>query len=130
MIIAVDFDGTCVTHEFPFIGKEIGAVPVLKELVAKGHKLILFTMRDDKEGKPDENHLTQAIQWFEQHDIKLWGVQANPTQKHWTKSPKAYAELYIDYAALGCPLVIEPDVERPFVDWAGVRIMLTNLGVL
>lgn len=25
MIIAVDFDGTCVTHEFPRVGKEIGA---------------------------------------------------------------------------------------------------------
>lgn len=35
MIIAVDFDGTCVTHEFPRVGKDIGAVPVLKELVGK-----------------------------------------------------------------------------------------------
>lgn len=33
MVIAVDFDGTCVTHEFPKVGKDIGAVPVLKELV-------------------------------------------------------------------------------------------------
>jgi hypothetical protein len=33
MIIAVDFDGTCVTHDFPHVGKDIGAVPVLKELV-------------------------------------------------------------------------------------------------
>lgn len=22
MIIAVDFDGTCVTHEFPYLGKD------------------------------------------------------------------------------------------------------------
>lgn len=29
MIIAVDFDGTCVTHEFPKVGEEIGAAPVL-----------------------------------------------------------------------------------------------------
>ena len=130
MIIAVDFDGTCVTHEFPNLGKDIGAVPVLKDLVAKGHKIILWTMRDDKVDKPDENHLEQAVLWFGQHDIPLWGIQKNPTQKHWSKSPKAFANLYIDDAALGCPLVIEPDVERPFVDWAGVRIMLTNLGVL
>ena len=26
MIIAVDFDGTCVTHEYPNVGKNIGAV--------------------------------------------------------------------------------------------------------
>jgi len=31
MIIAVDFDGTCVTHEYPFLGKDVGAVPTLKE---------------------------------------------------------------------------------------------------
>lgn len=37
MIIAVDFDGTCVTHEFPRVGEEIGAAEVLKELTDKGH---------------------------------------------------------------------------------------------
>lgn len=31
MIIAVDFDGTCVTHEFPRVGAEIGAAEVLKD---------------------------------------------------------------------------------------------------
>ena len=49
MKIGIDFDGTCVTHEYPKIGKDIGAVPVLKELVEKGHKLILNTMRSGKE---------------------------------------------------------------------------------
>lgn len=29
-IIGIDFDGTVVTHDFPKIGKDIGAVPVLK----------------------------------------------------------------------------------------------------
>lgn len=33
MIIGIDFDGTCVKHAFPKIGEEIGAAPVLKELV-------------------------------------------------------------------------------------------------
>ena len=45
MIIAVDFDGTCVSHEYPKVGKDIGAVPVLKALVEIGHKIILNTMR-------------------------------------------------------------------------------------
>lgn len=49
MIIAVDFDGTCVTHEFPYVGKEIGAAEVLKELTDKGHKIILFTMRSHQD---------------------------------------------------------------------------------
>ena len=49
MYIAVDFDGTCVTHEYPNIGKDIGAVPVLKKLTDSGHKIILNTMRSGKE---------------------------------------------------------------------------------
>ena len=32
MIIAIDFDGTCVTDEFPKIGKDIGAVPYSNKL--------------------------------------------------------------------------------------------------
>ena len=54
MIIAVDFDGTCVSHDYPYIGKEIGAAPVLRELVSAGHELILFTMRDGKTLKEAE----------------------------------------------------------------------------
>ena len=49
MDICIDFDGTCVTHEFPIIGRDIGAVPILKSLVDSGHRLILFTMRSKKE---------------------------------------------------------------------------------
>lgn len=30
LYIGIDFDGTCVTHDFPRIGKDIGAQPVLK----------------------------------------------------------------------------------------------------
>ena len=40
MIIALDFDGTCVTHEYPNVGKDIGAVDILRALVAKGHKIM------------------------------------------------------------------------------------------
>ena len=49
MTIAIDFDGTCVTHEYPNIGREIeGCVDVLNELVREGQKLILYTMRSGK----------------------------------------------------------------------------------
>jgi predicted mannosyl-3-phosphoglycerate phosphatase (HAD superfamily) len=48
LYIAVDFDGTCVTHEYPYMGNDIGAVPVLRELAESGFKLILFTMRSGK----------------------------------------------------------------------------------
>ena len=36
-VIALDFDGTVVTHDYPAVGKDIGAEPVLKNLVARVH---------------------------------------------------------------------------------------------
>lgn len=111
LYIGIDFDGTCVTHEYPRVGKDIGAVPVLKKLTDSGHLLILNTMRSGKE-------LDDAAQWFIDNDIPLYGVNENPSQKSWTSSPKVYAHLYIDDAALGCPLKMDNAVsDRPFVDW-------------
>ena len=118
LIICVDFDGTCVTHEYPNIGKEIGATEVLKQLTDKGHKLILFTMRSNRE-------LQDAIYWFKERNIPLFGINENPKQYTWTSSPKPYANLYIDDAALGCPLKYDRMIsDRPFVNW---DIIKTNL---
>jgi hypothetical protein len=114
---AVDFDGTCVTHEYPAIGKDIGAVPVLKALSEYGYMLILWTMRSDKE-------LQDAVDWFTSNNIKLFGVNNNPTQSTWTASPKAYAHMYIDDAALGAPLTTSELSERPYIDWHTVKQML------
>lgn len=139
MDICLDFDGTCVSHEFPDIGKDIGAIPVLRELVANGHRLILFTMRSDRKKKKkvdgieviiEEKVLTEAIAWFERNEIPLYGVQKNPTQRFWTSSPKAYGHLYIDDANLGCPLIYDEECERPYVDWAKVRELLQEKGIL
>lgn len=47
MTIILDFDGTCVTNEFPQVGKNIGAEFVLRRLQESGHKLVLFTARAD-----------------------------------------------------------------------------------
>lgn len=135
IIIAVDFDGTCVTHEFPKVGRDIGAAPVLRRLVANGHKLILFTMRSNVVNPESENpdihlssgnYLDDAVNWFKENDIELWGIQTNPQQSTWTSSPKAYAQLYIDDAALGCPLIYSLH-ERPFVNWNKVEQMLVDL---
>ena len=44
LVIAVDFNGTCVTYCYPEgTGEDIGAVPVLKRLLAEGHQLVLMT---------------------------------------------------------------------------------------
>jgi hydroxymethylpyrimidine pyrophosphatase-like HAD family hydrolase len=122
--IAVDFDGTVVTHEYPNIGKDIGAVEVLKEIVNKGHKIILFTMRSGKT-------LEEAVQWFKDNDIPLYGINKNPGQSAWTTSPKAYADIYIDDAAIGAPLIYNEELsKRPFIDWIGVKYILEQEGIL
>ena len=142
MEICIDFDGTCVTHEFPKVGKDIGAVPVLKKLIANGHRLILFTMRSDiKNVESDDynihkkagNYLTDAVNWFKENEIELYGVNTNPSQSGWTLSPKAYGQLYIDDAALGCPLCVEyvdGGDSKPYVDWEAVEDHLSAMGLL
>lgn len=138
-IIAIDFDGTCVTHEFPKVGRDIGAQTVLKELIESGHRLILWTMRSDgrdqlnaRNGQPLENPnpLSDAVKWFEDHGIALFGINSNPEQISWTESPKAYAHLYIDDAALGAPLLPGLNGERPFMDWRAIREMLITSGMI
>ena len=122
MIIAVDFDGTCVTHEYPDVGKNIGAEIVLKALTDEGHDLILYTMRDQPADSSVQDPLQEAIDWFSQNDIPLFGVNENPTQKSWTTSPKPYANLYIDDAALGM-LTIKLS-KRSFVNWYAAALRL------
>lgn len=122
MEICVDFDGTCVTHEYPNVGRDIGAQEVLNLLVEKGHNIILFTMRSGKE-------LDDAVQWFADNNIPLYGINKNPTQEQWTTSPKAYGQLYIDDAALGAPLVYNHN-ERPYINWHNVFIYLNVEGIL
>lgn len=132
--ILIDFDGTCVTHSHPRIGKEIGAVPVLKELVANGHNLILFTMRGSGKLSMDKfgrDGLKDAVDWFKSHDIPLFGIQTHPTQKHWTNSPKAHGDLIIDDTALGMPLLFDPQISKgAYVDWTKTREMLIEIGAI
>lgn len=87
MTIAIDFDGVCVSNEFPKMGKDIGAVPVLSELVAKGHKLILLTNRYGQSLKDAEN-------WFMAYGIPLYGVNRNPVQCVFPKARK-FMQIYI-----------------------------------
>ena len=122
-IIALDFDGTVVTHAYPEVGEDIGAVAVLKELVAQDDKLILWTMRSGK-------LLEEAVAWFKKHDIPLWAVNENPTQKEWTSSPKLHADLLIDDSALGCPTCFLDGERRPAADRRRIREMLVRMGYL
>ncbi len=122
MIIAIDFDGTCVCNQFPDVGPPVpGCVEVLKDLVAGGHRLILWTVRSGK-------RLDDAVTWFTFQGVPLWGINKNPGQHAWSDSPKAHADLFIDDRALGIPVSV---VAGDFVvNWAAVRGMLEERGVL
>lgn len=127
MIIAVDFDGTCVTHEYPEIGKDIGAVPVLQDIVKAGHRIVLNTMRSHKPYN-GRDLLQEAVNWFSENNIELYGVNETPGQREWTDSPKVYANLYIDDAGFGTPLKIDHTGSRTCVDWVRINDILKTIG--
>lgn len=116
MYICVDFDGTIVDHRFPEIGIPVpGAVEWMLKWQSAGARLILFTMRSD--GGRNGDVLKMAVEYLHKNGVELYGVNKNPTQVHWTSSPKAYGQLYIDDAAFGVPLVQPEGFQRPCVDW-------------
>lgn len=124
LYIGIDFDGTMVEHKYPEIGEPIdGAIETVLELQKAGHKIILITMRC-------EERLIQAVEYLEEeYGIELYAINENPSQKYWTKSPKIFANIYIDDAALGCPLIF-PEKGRPYVDWEKVRELLIEREIL
>jgi len=124
MYIAIDFDGTIVEHNYPKIGAEVPfAIETLKMLIASGHELILFTMRSDLS-------FLEALDFCASRGVVFsGGYNTNKTQGEWTNSPKAYAHLYVDDAALGCPL-IHPVGARPYVNWVEVQRLLKDRGFL
>lgn len=111
IFICVDFDGTIVKHNYPLIGDENpNAIGLMIEYKDKYNVAwILNTMRSGK-------LLNDAVKWLRRKGIDLYGVNSNPSQKEWTKSPKPYGQFYIDDCNIGQPLIYE-DGERPYVDW-------------
>ena len=119
MIIAVDFDGTICEHLCPGIGKDVpGAIKWLLKFQEAEARLILYTLRDKKLGV----HL--ALDHCLQKGLHFWAVNQNPEQKSWSASKKVYADIYIDNAAAGCPLVSGVGGQRPMVDWSVVGPMV------
>lgn len=142
LIFILDFDGTVVSHEFPMIGKEIGAIPVLKKMVKAGHRLILHTMRSDNMDIPITNDqdetdrlrgdfLSEAVNWFKDNDIPLWGIQENPDQNVWTTSDKPHGDFCIDDRNIGVPLTHDKALSKnPFVNWKRIEEWLEVNGII
>ena len=124
--IAIDFDGTIVTHEYPHIGKPVpNAIEVIKKLKQAGCTLILLTMRGEK------NYLPEAKKYCNENGLEFDFFNCNPNQLYWSSSEKVYYEILIDDAAFGCPLTSKPEFSnRRFVDWFRVEEGLLKEGVI
>lgn len=65
MKIAVDFDGTIVTHEYPAIGEELPfATETLRMLARDGHQLILWSVREGR-------LLQEAVDWCRERGVEF-----------------------------------------------------------
>ncbi len=123
MRIAIDFDGTIAEHRFPEIGGAVpGAFSWMKKWQEADAVLILWTLRSDEHGKDMEDYgpvLTQAVEFCRANGIEFAGINEGPEYGWRTSSPKVAAEVYIDDAAFGCPLIGPRRAGgRPMVDWS------------
>ena len=99
MIIAVDFDGTIVEHEYPKIGKEkIFATEPLRQLINDGHRLILWTVREGE-------LLDEAVEWCRQRGVEFYAVNKDFPEENISKneqfSRKIKADVWIDDLNVG-----------------------------
>lgn len=108
MILAIDFDGTCVKNAYPAVGEEMpGCVDVLRRL-AKNHKIVLHTARSGE-------RLDDAVKWFLDRDIPV--VLYKPRN-----GIKIFADIYIDDRGI-MPL---PKNARGLVDWSAIERIINR----
>jgi len=96
MIIAVDFDGTIVEHEYPRIGKPIPfAIDTLKLLQQEPEvRLILWSVRED-------DLLQEAVDYCESRGVKFYAANKNYPEEEYPSPRKINADLFIDDKNLG-----------------------------
>ena len=98
MIIAVDFDGTLHTSEWPEIGNPaLGAVEVMRRLKDDGHYLIVWTCREGK-------YRYDMYDWLVKQGIPFDAINdnnSNLAKGFGYNARKIYADIYIDDHNLG-----------------------------
>ena len=98
MTIAVDFDGTIVEHRYPEIGREIPfATDTLKLLAKEGHRLILWSVRE-------ERLLDEAVEWCRERGLEFYAVNKDypeETKEDNNFSRKLKVEMFIDDRNVG-----------------------------
>src|SRR5574344_1122475 len=100
MTIAIDFDGTIVTHEYPRIGKEIPfATQTLRMLIKEQHRLILWSVREGK-------LLDDAVNWCKERGVEFYAINRDFPEEDVTNLKHGYSrklkvDLFIDDRNLG-----------------------------
>lgn len=96
MIIAVDFDGTIVEHDYPKIGQSIPfAIETLLKLQGEGHILLLWTFRTGSQ-------LQEALDYCEGKGLRFYAANKNHPDEDETKAPrKLNADIFIDDRNVG-----------------------------
>lgn len=132
-LFTVDFDNTCALEKFPDVGEDVPTAPmVLREMVRKGHKIILWTCRSGKQ-------LEDAVAWFKERNIELFGVNDNPEPdpdlaKTYGIPRKVIGDFNIDDRNLGCPTFEYKDEETgkffKVVDWWALRKWMLEKEIL
>lgn len=128
MLIYLDFDGTCVVHAYPNIGKyNPGCLEVIKKLQDAGHDIILNTMRSEF----NNGSLEQALNWFDNawfftknDDFNLKPIKS--TDKKYHPCPWNWETFFsnnivmIDDISLGIPLIKSSMNNSMMVDWSKI----------
>ncbi len=99
MLIAVDFDGTIVTHKYPAIGEEIPfAIDTLKMLRQDGHKLILWSVREGQ-------LLDEAVKYCKDRGLEFYAINRDYPEETTDNNPhfsrKLKVDVFIDDRNLG-----------------------------
>jgi len=99
MLIAVDFDGTIVEHEYPAIGREIPfATETLRMLINDRHQLILWSVREGE-------LLQEAIDWCHERGVDFYAINRDfpeeDVEKNIHFSRKLKVDLFIDDRNVG-----------------------------
>lgn len=96
MVIAVDFDGTVVEHQYPKIGRPIPfAIETLLQLQKDGHTLLMWSVRDGE-------LLQEAVDYCASKGLNFYAANKNyPEENLAEASRKLNADLFIDDRNLG-----------------------------
>lgn len=96
-IVAVDFDGTLVSDQYPEIGdKNKEMFQICQALKDAGIKLILWTCRDNNS---EEKQLDKAVEYCKANGLEFDAVNQNipeTIELFNNDTRKVYADLYID----------------------------------